>query len=131
MLDGRKVHGAVDAARVMLRRQPGDRLEFVVRRGGGERKFVVTLGAAEHEPAVVSRRDSASPEKHNELKGQSSGPAPTEPKQPSTKPSDALAELKDQLRERDERIRRLEQELAELKRSLAPPIAPAPVPAPR
>jgi len=55
-VDGLKVRSVYQVVALVLKKQPGDRMEFVVRRGGTDRKIAVTLaGGSVVEPSQVVR----------------------------------------------------------------------------
>lgn len=55
-VDGLKVRSVYQVVAMVLKKQPGDRMEFVVRRGGVDRKIAVTLaGGSVVQPSEVVR----------------------------------------------------------------------------
>jgi signal transduction histidine kinase len=154
-LDGRPIHSVFAAARMVASRQPGERIECVVRRGEHELKCQITLEETTGEPtfSFAGKTAETPPEGTSNPPPRSvaeppraveerSSPGPANGKVGGV---DSFADLRERLRQREALIERLEAELAELRRerdriagTLAPntpstepaPTTPAPAPRP-
>jgi S1-C subfamily serine protease len=145
-MDGRPIHSVFAAARLVASRQPGEKLECVVRRGEQQLTCIVTLEETTGEPtfsfagktsepptegapnpaprSVTESRRFAEPRGIAESRGkQNAEPsiAPDDRTSPDAAAGkvgevDSFTELRERLREREALIKRLEAELAELRR---------------
>jgi S1-C subfamily serine protease len=141
-LDGKEMHSPFAAARAVASRQPGDKIECVIRRGKQELTLSLTLEESAEEPTISftgktgekQTVDSALTQpKSNQRRVNEVLPAPrTLPDlrrvvNPDIKPAsippsanaggtDTLDALRERLKHQEALVKRLEAELAELKR---------------
>lgn len=145
-MDGRAVHSVFAAARMVASRQPGEKLECVVRRGEQQLSCIVTLEETTGEPtfsfagktsepptegapnplprSVTEPRGIVEPRGIAESRGKHNAeqsPSPDDRTSPDSAADnvgevDSFTELRERLRAREALIKRLEAELAELRR---------------
>jgi|GEM_PF-6794677 len=56
-VDGKKVRILYDVSKIILSKQPGDRVDFSIRRGDAEVPLTLTLGGAAERPTAIAKLD--------------------------------------------------------------------------